>query len=87
MGPRAHPGGLSHPGVSTPVTGVILANASLDIAIHDGLNIIQLVNDYTQPGISVSISGLISPALLTGDRLAAFVVGLIDGDGSLQVNH
>lgn len=27
--------------------------------------------------------------MLTGDRLAAFVVGLIDGDGSLQVgeNH
>jgi len=25
--------------------------------------------------------------MLTGDRLAAFVDGLIDGDGSLQVNH
>jgi len=25
--------------------------------------------------------------MLTGNRLSAFVVGLIDGDGSLQVNH
>ena len=29
----------------------------------------------------------IQPVMLTGDKLAAFVVGLIDGDGSLQVNH
>jgi hypothetical protein len=30
---------------------------------------------------------LLSPTTLTGEHLAAFVVGLIDGDGSLQVNH
>jgi len=30
---------------------------------------------------------LLNPTMLTGKHLAAFVVGLIDGDGSLQVNH
>lgn len=30
---------------------------------------------------------IVSPTMLTGKHLAAFVVGLIDGDGSLQVNH
>lgn len=30
---------------------------------------------------------LINPTMLTGKSLGAFVVGLMDGDGSLQVNH
>lgn len=33
------------------------------------------------------MNSIILPTMLTGDRLAAFVVGLIDGEGSLQVNH
>lgn len=32
-------------------------------------------------------SQIVRPKYLSGDRLAAFVVGLIDGDGSFQVNH
>jgi cytochrome c oxidase subunit 1 len=39
------------------VTGVVLANASIDIALHDRLNILP------------------------------FWIGLMDGDGSIQVNH
>jgi hypothetical protein len=31
--------------------------------------------------------GLLVPTYLTGHKLAAFVVGLIDGDGSFQVNQ
>jgi hypothetical protein len=50
------------------VTGVVLANASLDIAFHDKM-----------------LSGSIFP--LTSDYIRKFWVGLMDGDGSLQVNH
>lgn len=44
------------------VTGVVLANASLDIAMHD-----KIVKDPSY--------------------LKKFWVGLMDGDGSIQVNH
>jgi heme/copper-type cytochrome/quinol oxidase subunit 1 len=44
------------------VTGVVLANAGLDIALHDRLK--------KDP-----------------DYIKKFWVGLMDGDGSIQVNH
>jgi hypothetical protein len=50
------------------VTGVVLANASLDIAFHDKM-----------------LDGSVFP--LTSDYVRKFWVGLMDGDGSLQVNH
>lgn len=73
------------------VTGVILANASLDVAFHDTViskNLYLAGNSLIdQFAISTMSTFLILPKRLIGDRLAAFVVGLIDGDGSLQVNH
>jgi|HubBroStandDraft_5_1064220.scaffolds.fasta_scaffold16245_1 hypothetical protein len=44
------------------LTGVILANASLDVSLHDTLNI-------------------------KSNYIKKFWVGLMDGDGSIQVNH
>ena len=58
------------------LTGVILANASLDVALHD--------NQLYALATSVHHKSLIK---VTPTHLGAFVVGLIDGDGSFQVNH
>ena len=52
------------------LTGVVLANASMDIALHDKT-------------FTVCSIGLLS----VQDHLQPFWVGLMDGDGSIQVNH
>lgn len=65
------------------LTGVVLANASMDVAMHD------ILNTSTVSLLILSVGGLsiIAPKALTREQLGPFVVGLIDGDGSLQVNH
>ena len=52
------------------LTGVVLANASMDIALHDKI-------------LTVCSIGFIS----VQDHLPSFWVGLMDGKGSIQVNH
>ena len=48
------------------LTGVMLSNASIDVAFHDTKNLFIKNND---------------------DYIKKFWVGLLDGDGSIQVNH
>lgn len=65
---------------SNYVTGVVLANASMDTALHDSTPF------FINP-IFIDNKRLKLPRTLTKQQLDAFTIGLIDGDGSLQVNH
>lgn len=68
------------------LTGVVLANASLDVSLHD--RPID-INNYL-PYLSLSTL-VIKPSndlsLLSSEYIKQFWVGLMDGDGSIQVNH
>jgi cytochrome c oxidase subunit 1 len=65
------------------VTGVILSNSSLDVALHDKNLYIDFIDCFYPFIISRNFSSLNhSPSYYK-----AFWVGLMDGDGSIQVNH
>ena len=84
------------------LSGVVLANASLDIAFHDTIFIVLLVlitSLLIMPNIKSDMFNFIisrnndysSSALLDrtiyNEYIKMFWVGLMDGDGSIQVNH
>lgn len=70
------------------VTGVVLANAGVDMLVHDKTNFIFAVAKYhSSPNCRVWGCCVPASTLQSPDYIKPFFVGLVDGDGSLQVNH
>ena len=67
------------------VSGVVLANASLDIAFHYSYLLSTTTNFVS--GFLFKGSRFISTSVNENEYIKKFWVGLIDGDGSIQVNH
>ena len=81
------------------LSGVVLANASLDLAFHDKILIgiigislpsfftINMMNsNYPKPNNSIK-NNLLFTNIEYNEYIKMFWVGLMDGDGSIQVNH
>jgi hypothetical protein len=64
------------------LTGLVLANANLDIAFHDTTTmfLIYMLVYFTNINI-------LKPKTIDDEYIKKFFVGLMDGDGSIQVNH
>ncbi len=66
------------------LTGVVLANASMDIAFHDTL--LNFTSSLINLTASLSIDNK-NKKISDVEYIKMFWVGLMDGDGSIQVNH
>jgi len=68
------------------LSGVVLANASLDIAFHD-----RILFFFSSFILLYNFSSFSNYKLLyikyDDEYIKKFWVGLMDGDGSIQVNH
>jgi heme/copper-type cytochrome/quinol oxidase subunit 1 len=70
------------------LSGIVLANASLDIAFHDTILII-LFSTLMVHLFSINYDYKMSDLSNNNyeEYIKMFWVGLMDGDGSIQVNH
>ena len=70
------------------VSGVVLANASLDVAFHDRI-IISFFSGFASYSFNTNYSSEDNISNKEGhsNYIRMFWVGLMDGDGSIQVNH
>ena len=64
------------------LTGIVLSNASLDLAFHDTMITFSL---YFKNANLLSYK--VTALKLNNEYIKKFWVGLMDGDGSIQVNH
>jgi hypothetical protein len=77
------------------LTGVVLANASLDVAMHDKILMNSCIttalfrpDSFNNQYNKLRPAGPVGPAGSIDDEyIKMFWVGLMDGDGSIQVNH
>jgi cytochrome c oxidase subunit 1 len=69
------------------LSGVVLANASLDIAFHDRNLLYFTVIFCLQFLINRQNISTIEQTKDLNEYIKIFWVGLMDGDGSIQVNH
>lgn len=66
------------------LTGVVLSNASIDIAVHD-MDFIEFTS--TVAFMVPAIEKIDESKKINDEYIKMFWVGLMDGDGSIQVNH
>ena len=77
------------------LTGVVLSNASLDVAFHDTVSIDLYSTAAAKAGLTTIKPNFLCqkyPSEFTDNKesdeyIKMFWVGLMDGDGSIQVNH
>jgi hypothetical protein len=70
------------------LTGIVLANAGIDVALHDNHSLAQAYS-FIILNRTFCTSVLVSKEehKISDNYIKSFWVGLMDGDGSIQVNH